>query len=200
MWYKSTKSKAVFVNLGLILNPNFLNFTYLSSWFIEMESYLKRCTQAEQMKIGKAHRKDAKKITDLTIRSKNYWNYGEKQIAEWKDELTITSKYIAENQVYKMTTSDGLIGFYAFQAESNKIVKLNFLFVAPEHIGNGYGKILINDFVKRIEKTDFKKVTLDADPNAEKFYEKVGFKVVGKLKSSIKNRFLPIMEMEIKPA
>ncbi len=152
------------------------------------------------MKIEKAHRIDAERITDLTIRSKNYWNYGERQIAEWKDELTITSKYIDENQVYKLSTNDELIGFYAFQTENDKILKLNFLFIEPKYIGKGYGKILMTDFLKRIRETDYEKVTLDTDPNAEKFYERVGFKVVGKLKSSIKDRFLPIMEMRIESA
>ena len=152
------------------------------------------------MKIEKANRTDAEKITDLTFRSKDYWNYGDKQIEEWKDDLTISSKYIDDNHVYKLTINDELIGFYAFQAENDKVVKLNFLFVEPKHIGAGYGKRLMVDFLKRIEKTNYEKVTLDADPNAEKFYKRIGFKVVGKLKSSIKDRFLPIMEMEIKPA
>ncbi|MEM6540006.1 MAG: GNAT family N-acetyltransferase, partial [Bacteroidota bacterium] len=128
------------------------------------------------MKIEKAQRADSEKITDLTIRSKNYWNYGDKQIAEWRDELTITSKYIEENQVYKLTINNGLIGFYAFQALNNKVVKLNYLFVEPKHIGNGHGKRLMTDFLKRIEKTDYKKVTLDADPNTEIFYQRIGFK------------------------
>ncbi len=151
-------------------------------------------------KIEKANRTDAEKITNLTIRSKNYWNYGDKQIAEWKDELTITSKYVDDNQVYKLTKDNELIGFYAFQPKNNKIIKLNFLFIEPKYIGKEYGKLLMTDFLKRIEETDYEKITLDADPNAEKFYERVGFKTVGKLKSSIKNRFLPIMEMEIKLA
>ena len=152
------------------------------------------------MRIEKAYRTDAEKITDLTIRSKNYWNYGDQQIAEWKDELTITSKYIEDNEVYKLIITNELAGFYAFQSGNKKIVKLNFLFIEPKYIGKGYGKILMTDFLQRIKKTDCEKVTLDADPNAEKFYESIGFKVVGKLKSSIKDRFLPIMEMEIKPA
>ncbi len=151
------------------------------------------------MKIEKAHSIDAGRITDLTIRSKNHWNYGERQIEEWRDELTITSKYIDENQVYKLTTNDELIGFYAFQPKNDKILKLSFLFIEPKYIGKGHGKVLITDFLKRIRETNYEKVTLDADPNAEKFYERVGFRVVGKLKSSIKDRFLPIMEMEIQP-
>lgn len=151
------------------------------------------------MKIKKANKIDAEKLTDLTIRSKNYWNYGDSQIAEWRNELTITPKYINDNQVYKLMENDELIGFYAFQPENENTVKLNFLFIEPKYIGKGNGKILITNFLKRVKETDYKKVTLDADPNAEKFYKKIGFKVVGKLKSSIKDRFLPIMEMKIKP-
>ncbi len=56
------------------------------------------------------------------------------------------------------------------------------------------------DFLLRIKKTDCEKVVVDADPNAEMFYKQIGFKVIGTLKSSIKERFLPIMEMKIKPS
>lgn len=152
------------------------------------------------MKIKKAHRTDANKITDLTIRSKDFWNYGAEQITEWKDDLTVTSDYIDENQVFKLSVENEIIGFYAFNSQDKNTVKLNFLFVEPKFIGKGYGKILLNDFLKRMEETDYDKITLDADPNVENFYTRAGFKVVGRLQSSIKNRYLPIMEMEIKPA
>jgi len=151
------------------------------------------------MKIEKTGRTDAKVLTDLTIRSKSYWNYGKKQIEKWREELTITEKYIDENQIYKLVSDDILIGFYAYQPENETDIKLNYLFVEPKFIGKGYGKILITDFLKRVQNTEFKRVILDADPNAEKFYNGIGFRVIGKLKSTIKDRFLPIMEMEIKP-
>jgi len=151
------------------------------------------------MKIEKTGRPDAKVLTELTIRSKSYWNYGKKQIEKWREELTITEKYIDENQIYKLVSDDILIGFYAYQPENETDIKLNYLFVEPKFIGKGYGKILITDFLKRVQNTEFKRVILDADPNAEKFYNGIGFRVIGKLKSTIKDRFLPIMEMEIKP-
>lgn len=43
----------------------------------------------------------------------------------------------------------------------------------------------------------FKTVTLDAEPNAERFYLKFGFKTVDQLASSIPNRFLPVMELDL---
>lgn len=43
-----------------------------------------------------------------------------------------------------------------------------------------------------------KRVILDADPNALNFYKRHGLSEVGKLKSSIKNRFLPKMAKDLK--
>ena len=150
------------------------------------------------MKINKAKSIDAYEITELTLRSKNYWNYGKEQIEAWREELTITPEYINKNQVFKIINENSLLGFYAYQPIDSKKVKLNYLFIEPKFIGQGLGKILMNDFLKRIEQNGFEKVTLDADPNAESFYQSFGFKVTGQLKSSIKDRFLPIMELNLK--
>jgi len=150
------------------------------------------------MKIVGATKNDARALTELTIRSKAYWNYGAEQIKAWMDELTITEKYIEDNEVYKGIENGLLIGFYAFAPDSRSNLKLNYLFVDPKFIGRGYGKILLIDFLKRIEISGFDRVILDADPHAEEFYAKHGFQVVGQLESSIKNRFLPIMARDIR--
>lgn len=151
------------------------------------------------MVVKKAVKKDAKHLTELSIRSKSYWNYEKEQVSSWIEELTITKDYIASNHLYKLIINDTLIGFYSYFPENKTNVNLNHLFVEPQHIGKGYGKFLMNDFFKRIRTTDFEKVILYADPNTEKFYSKLGFNTVGKLKSAIKNRFLPIMELCINP-
>jgi len=153
-----------------------------------------------KMNITKANILDAKNLTALTIRSKANWDYSPEQIEKWKEDLTVTQEYIANNSVYKLIDDERLIGYYSFFQISDGKAKLDNVFIEPEFMGKGYGRILINDFLRRIESIGFKKVTLDSDPNAEKFYKRLGFKMVGKLESSIKNRFLPVMEMEIMPA
>ena len=148
-------------------------------------------------KIEKAINTDAKNLTELTIRSKSHWNYGKNQVESWREELTITEEYVDENQIYKLVTDNLLIGFYAYQKENTTDIKLNYLFVEPRYIGKGYGKTLMSHFLKQIENSGCQRVVLDADPNVEKFYSKLGFRVIGKLKSAIKNRYLPIMEFKI---
>ena len=149
------------------------------------------------MEIQKAQRKDAVSLTELTIRSKAHWGYKSAQIEKWRAELTITEKYIDENHMYKLIVENILLGFYAYQSENKTDLKLNYLFVEPKYIGKSYGKILMTDFLNRIKDSEFERIILDADPNAEKFYHNFGFKKIGKLKSSIKDRYLPIMELKL---
>lgn len=151
------------------------------------------------MKIKKADIPDSKQLTELTIRSKSYWKYSTLQIEKWRDDLSVSENCILEKEVYKLTDNDNLIGYYSYFKLNAEDTKLENLFIEPEFIGKGYGKILLLDMLQRIEKTETKRVVLDADPNSKKFYEKNGFKVIGQLKSSIKDRFLPIMEIKIKP-
>ena len=149
------------------------------------------------MKVEEAKTFDANELSELTIRSKSHWNYSKKQLEEWKDDLTITSDYINEKEVYKLIDNKSLIGYYSYFKLNEIDIKMENLFIEPKYIGQGYGKFLMSDFLQRIKEAGFKKVTLDADPNAEKFYSYIGFHIVGQLECSVKDRFLPIMEMEI---
>ena len=145
------------------------------------------------MERAKPH--DAKEITALTMRSKEHWNYGKDQIEAWREDLTISSAYIEENQVYTLVENEKLIGFYAYDSLNEFEVQLNFLFVDPIYIGKGYGKKIMQDFLHRMVKSTYKKVKLDADPNAIAFYKRLGFTVTGRKESSLKGRYLPIMEL-----
>jgi len=149
------------------------------------------------MKIELAKNIDNIELSELTVRSKAYWNYSSEQIEKWEEDLTISTEYIDKNEVWKLKKDDKLIGYYSFQSVDYEKVKLDNIFIDPEFIGRGYGKILMNHFFKQVKNKGFETIYLDSDPNAEKFYQNLGFKVVGQLESSIKNRFLPIMELEI---
>ena len=152
------------------------------------------------MKIEKTIRTDAKELTELTIRSKSHWDYSKQQIEKWRDDLTVSETYIIEKEVYKLIDNKNkIIGYYSYFKIDELNIKLENLFVEPKFIGCGYGKMLMSDFLERIKKTKSEKIILDADPNVEKFYEQIGFKVIGQLETSIKDRFLPIMELKIKP-
>lgn len=151
-----------------------------------------------RIKIIEAEKADAIELTELCFRSKSHWDYGDKQMEDWRDELKISEKYIEENEVIKLLINNQLYGFYAYTPETKTDLKLNFFFMEPKYIGKGFGELLIKDFLKRIKESTYERVLVDSDPNSEGFYWKMGFRVIGKLESSVKDRFLPIMEIQLK--
>ena len=148
------------------------------------------------MTIEKAINTDHEILTEITKRSKAHWGYSEEQIIEWNDNLTISKNYIESNATFKLLDENKVIGYYSYIIEKPG-VKLDNLFVLPEYIGKGFGKYLVNDFLTRMRNQKIKKIILDSDPNAEEFYLKIGFKKIGEFETSIKNRFMPIMEMNL---
>jgi len=52
-------------------------------------------------------------------------------------------------------------------------------------------------FLEKVKQSARNKIHLDAEPKAEEFYKLFGFKTIEQLESSIKDRFLPIMELKI---
>ncbi|MDQ8141582.1 MULTISPECIES: GNAT family N-acetyltransferase [Chryseobacterium] len=149
------------------------------------------------IEIIKANTHDYRVLTDITKKSKAYWGYSDEQMRKWSDLLTITEEYIQNNEVYKLIINQSIVAYYSyFEIEKNS-VRLDNLFVSPENIGKGYGKLLMNDFILKIKKSEAQRIILDADPNAQKFYESFGFVKIGEIETSIKDRFLPIMELKL---
>ncbi|MFY1045911.1 GNAT family N-acetyltransferase [Chryseobacterium sp. GP-SGM7] len=149
------------------------------------------------MEIIKATPSDNEVLTNITKLSKAYWGYSKEQMESWAEDLTITKDYIKKNEVYKLIVEKSVVGYYSYFIEENNHVKLDNLFILPEYVGKGFGKILMTDFLNKIKELKIKNITLEADPNAEKFYERFGFIKTGQIETSIKDRFLPIMELKL---
>lgn len=147
------------------------------------------------MEIIKAELSDNEILTTITKKSKAYWGFSENILKEWEHLLTVTKDYIENNLVFKLVQNGQIIGYYSYFSIDENTVKLDNIFVLPEFIGKGFGKILMNDFLDKISQLDINKITLDAEPNAENFYKTFGFETIGQLESSIKDRYLPIMEL-----
>jgi ribosomal protein S18 acetylase RimI-like enzyme len=149
------------------------------------------------MIIVNANPEDNHTLTEITKKSKAYWGYSDEQMEKWSDILTITQSYIETNSVYKLSMENEIVGYYSYYVSDKNIVKLDNLFVLPAYIGKGFGKFLMDDFMTRIKSEKFQKIVLDSEPNSQKFYEKFGFIKVGQIETTIKDRFLPIMELQL---
>ena len=149
------------------------------------------------MIIEKAKITDNEILTVITKKSKAYWGYSNEQIEDWSPFLTVTEEYIETNSVFNLMLDNQIIGYYSFFHESENSIKLDNLFVLPDFIGKGFGKLLMNDFLVGLQDLSVQKVVLNSEPNAESFYIKFGFVKIGQIETSIKDRYLPIMELKI---
>lgn len=149
------------------------------------------------MEILPATKDDHTILTAITFQSKAFWGYSAAQMALWKEALTITATYIQNHRVYKLTDGNRILGYYAYFAEEEGVVRMDNLFVLPDEIGKGFGRLLMKDFIARIRAENWRKIILEAEPHAEKFYQKQGFITTGMLETAIPGRFLPIMELEL---
>lgn len=149
------------------------------------------------LKIIKANPDDHEILTEITKKSKAHWGYSDEQMEKWSQDLMISKDYIKKSEVYKLSLNDKIIAYYSYLNINENTVKLDNLFVVPEEMRKGYGKLLMNDCINKTKKEKTAKIILEADPNAEKFYEDFGFLKISQIETSIKNRFLPVMELKL---
>lgn len=151
--------------------------------------------KTEKMQVLKAHKEDLTILNQITFASKQFWGYSDEQMEAWKEMLTMSESYLTENTVYKLVQEE-ILGYYSFIIFEN-YVELDNLFIKPEKIGKGLGTFLLQHLLDEITKLGHHKIVLFADPNAERFYIKMGFQVIGSKPTQDKTRFLPIMELNL---
>ena len=90
------------------------------------------------------------------------------------------------------------IGFYAFRGEGREL-ELHHLWVLPAWIGSGIGRLLFEHAMDRSASRGASIVEIEADPNAEGFYSRMGARRVGESVYEIEDqsRVLPLMAMEL---
>jgi GNAT superfamily N-acetyltransferase len=158
--------------------------------------------------IRPAEKEEAQVLTRLSFESKGYWAYPKEYYDVWKPELTITSDYIAKNDVLVFESEGAVIGYYSIVELENdievsgiKIDKghwLEHMFIAPKYIGRGIGRIMFDHLRNRCEIKGIRKLGILADPNARGFYEKMGCDDRGEFPSTIAGRTTPLLVLTIK--
>ena len=141
----------------------------------------------------------ADKLTQITIAAKRYWNYPETWIQIWLPQLTITSEYISENEVWMAVIEGKPAAYYSLKQEADGLW-LDNLWVQPEFIGKGVGKALFVHALERARQNNAATLRIEADPNAESSYDHMGAVRVGeKYRGEMDGqpRILPVMEITL---
>ena len=151
-----------------------------------------------EVEIVRAEPDDADALTRIAFAAKSYWGYPERWIEQWQEALTITPEFITDNQVYAAVFEEEMGGFYAL-VERGREVELEHLWVLPEHIGAGIGRALFDHAVRRTAALGATTLSIEADPNAEGFYRRMGARRVGENVYEIEGhrRELPLLILDV---
>ena len=142
---------------------------------------------------------DAKALTALALRSKAYWGYDDAFMKACAAELTITPERIA-NEDMIVAEADGVIaGMVALApGDSADVRELEDMFVDTPFIGSGLGAQLMAHAEEIARAHGAAHIDVDADPNAQGFYEKCGYQLTGSSPSaSIPGRTLPRLRLTL---
>jgi len=153
---------------------------------------------ADAFKIRPALGKDAATMTGIAHDAKRHWGYPEHWIQHWQEDLTISSDFINNNQVYVAEREGEIIGFYALVVGDQQ-AELEHMWVAPKHIGTGVGKELFIHAMQIAAGENISEVEISADPNAEGFYQRMGARRIGEVSSEIdgQTRRLPRLRVDL---
>jgi GNAT superfamily N-acetyltransferase len=146
------------------------------------------------MQIVRARPKDADALTEIAFSAKRHWGYPERWIQSWRDILTISPEFIAANVAYSAIEDDRVVGFYLLTTESDGL-HLDHLWIMPSAMGRGIGRALFEHAVEQASASGFRAIKIEADPNAEGFYQRMGARRIGTQVTEVdgERRELPLL-------
>lgn len=150
--------------------------------------------------IREARPDEAEQLSGLALRSKGHWGYSQEFLELCRDELTIRADQIDDEKfdVVVAERNDEIAGFFALQRESPRTFELHALFVEPKHIGSGIGRDLVRHALQLVAAKSGTRLTIQGDPNADRFYKAAGARQIGSRESgSVPGRFLPLFEIRV---
>ena len=142
----------------------------------------------------RAEAEDYEILTDICLQTKKHWGYPEYLIDLWKDELTITPRYIRKHNLLKVQNErDQILGFGSIESvNGNGTFEIHHFWVLPEFSGKNIEKILLEHLESRFgEKKTIKVVS---DPNALQIFRNCGYQKVGEVESRPDGRKLPLLK------
>jgi len=150
------------------------------------------------VRIVRVEPEDADALTQIAYAAKRHWGYPESWMQSWGDVLTMPPEFIAANISYCAIEDDRRIGFYVLTAEEDGL-RLDHLWVLPQAMRRGIGRALFEHAVGQAKSAGCSCLKIEADPNAEGFYNRMSALRTGTNISEVwgERRELPLLEFRL---
>ncbi|WP_147109498.1 GNAT family N-acetyltransferase [Tateyamaria sp. syn59] len=135
-------------------------------------------------------------LTDLMHRSKAVWGYDEDFMAAARVVLQVSAEDVESGQLVVFDL-DGPQGLCKLVVDGG-VAEIDKLFVAPEGMGKGVGRALVQWAIETALAQDAMRIEIEADPGAVPFYQRMGAHEIGcVLSEAIAGRMLPLMQIDL---
>lgn len=136
-------------------------------------------------------------LSALCLRSKAHWGYDAAFITACRAELTLHPDDLQTTNI-QVAESDAAVAGLAQVRVVGMEANLLKLFIEPALLGAGIGRLLFEWATSKARDLGATTMTIDADPGAAPFYERMGAHHAGFVPSgSIPGRMLPRMLMQL---
>lgn len=136
---------------------------------------------------------DSTRVTEVARLAKAHWGYPAEWLARWHDGLAITAAEIAEHPTWVAEIDEQIAGVCQIQGDTGRFM-LEHVWVDPAQHGRGVGRAL----VEAARSSVVGLLHIVADPNAERFYIRLGAERVGEVEAPMPGapeRKLPLLEL-----
>lgn len=143
------------------------------------------------MRLRAPERAELAALSALCLRSKAVHGYPEAMVAAFRAELTLTPADLEADALVVAEDASGIFGLVQVSAEGDD-ASLEKLFIAPERIGTGAGRVLFDWACGAARARGARRLVIESDPGAAGFYEAMGAVRDGEAPSgSVPGRHLP---------
>jgi GNAT superfamily N-acetyltransferase len=141
---------------------------------------------------------EAEALTALVLRSKAHWGYDADFMAAAAEVLEIAEEDLARPGYTVAVDEDDTPLGLLYVTRHGAAASLDKLFVDPPAMGLGVGRLLFDLAVEQARVLGAKRMTIESDPQAAPFYERMGAEIVGEAPSeAIPGRMLPLLELAL---
>ncbi|MEQ8604356.1 MAG: GNAT family N-acetyltransferase [Marivibrio sp.] len=136
-------------------------------------------------------------LSALCLRSKAHWGYDADFLAACRAELTLCADDLAAPGLAVAERAGLVVGLVQI-ASAGEDADLAKLFVEPQAMGQGVGRVLFAWALERAREAGARRLRVEADPDAAPFYERMGALRIGNAPSgSIPGRRLPLLAVTL---
>ncbi|MFI1283672.1 GNAT family N-acetyltransferase [Streptomyces sp. NPDC020858] len=117
---------------------------------------------------------EAEALTGLVMRSKAHWGYDAGFLSTCAEELRIRADDVTARRIVVAENGQGDVLGLASLEGTGPLASLGLLFVEPSAIGQGVGRLLYRDVLRRAVELGVRRLVIDSDPHAAGFYRAMG--------------------------